>query len=64
MLWAQKDAHGNRRYKNVAPDWMWILKMAEDRRCMPWEIDDSEPRITWIIRMMRTAAVENELNNG
>jgi hypothetical protein len=43
---------------------MWILKMAEDRRCMPWEIDDSEPRMTWIIRMLRTAAVENEINNG
>jgi hypothetical protein len=62
MLWAQKDAHGNKRYNVPPPDWMWVLDYAEQRRCLPWEIDDSEPPMLWIIRQMRVDAIKRELN--
>jgi hypothetical protein len=50
------------RYNVALPDWMMVLRLAEQWHVPPWEIDDSDPPAIWVIRQMSVDAIRHKID--
>lgn len=51
-------------FSGALPDWYFVLTLARDWNCPPWEIDDSDPPGIWALRQLAVNRVRGGLEQS